>query len=132
MRYVVYKHERALRILSNQLRFNQRYLFRIKEKAAVKIMTIAIGIFLLAFTFALRCSFIHILKDGKPCDDKEYKIPLLVLNSVVNPFAYAVFKSDINMEIKRYICCVICVKKHHSDPIYEKYLAQLQCQSSIP
>ena len=119
MYYVVYKHERAARILANQLRFNQRSLFRIKEKAAVKIMAIVIGIFLLAYSFAIRCSFIHILKDGKPCDDKEYKIPLLVLNSVVNPFAYAVFKRDINMEIKRYICCVICKKKHHSDPIYE-------------
>ena len=134
MYYVVYKHERAARILAKQLRFNQRFLFRIKEKAAVKIMAIVIGIFLLAFSFAIRCSFIYILKDGKPCDDKEYKIPLLVLNSVVNPFAYAVFKRDINMEIKRYICCVICKKKHHSDPIYENnifYLAQLQCQSSI-
>lgn len=134
MYYVVYKHERAARILANQLCFNQRSLFRIKEKAAVQMMAIVIGIFLLAFSFAIRCSFIHILKDEKPCDDKEYKIPLLVLNSVVNPFAYAVFKRDINMEIKRYICYVIYKKKHHSDPIYENnffYLVQLQCQSSI-
>ena len=59
MYYVVYKHERAARILANQLRFNQRSLFRIKEKAAVKIMAIVIGIFLLAFSFAIRCSFIQ-------------------------------------------------------------------------
>ncbi|RMX43478.1 hypothetical protein pdam_00001963, partial [Pocillopora damicornis] len=38
MYYIVYKHERAARILAKQLRYNQIFLLRIKEKAAVKIM----------------------------------------------------------------------------------------------
>ena len=120
MYYVVYKHERAARILAKQLRFNQRFCFKIQEKSAVKIMAIVIGLFLVTYSFALRCGFIYILNDDKkPCDDQEYKIPLLVLNSVVNPFAYAVFKRDINMEMTRYICCVMCKKRNRTEPIDE-------------
>lgn len=114
MYHVIYKHERAARILAKQLRFNQRFLFKIQEKAAVKIMAVVIGLFLVAYSFALRCSLIHILnKHEKPCDDQEYKLPLLVLNSSINPVAYAVFKRDINKETTRYICCVMCKKKKH-------------------
>ena len=81
MYYIVYKHERAARILAKQLRYNQRFLLRIKEKAAVKIMAIVIGLFLVTYSFALRCSFIYILNDDeKPCDGQEYKIPLLVVS----------------------------------------------------
>ena len=95
-------------------------LLRIKEKAAVKIMAIVIGLFLVTYSFSLRCSFIYILNDDeKPCDGQEYKIPLLVLNSVVNPFAYVVFKRDINMEMTRYICCVVCKKRNRTEPIDE-------------
>ncbi|CAH3148102.1 unnamed protein product, partial [Pocillopora meandrina] len=81
MYYIVYKHERAARILAKLLRYNQRFLLRIKEKAAVKIMAIVIGLFLVTYSFALRCSFIYILNDDeKPCDGQEYKIPLLVVS----------------------------------------------------
>ena len=79
MYYVIYMHERATRILTKQLPFNQRFLFRVQEKSAVKIIAIVIGLFLVAYSLALRCSFIYILKDETPCDDQEYKIPLLVL-----------------------------------------------------
>ena len=90
MYYVIYKHERATHILAKQLRFNQRFLFRVQEKSAVKIMAIVIGLFLVAYSLALRCSFIYILKDETPCDDREYKIPLLVLNSAINLVANTV------------------------------------------
>ncbi|XP_022798468.1 dopamine receptor 2-like [Stylophora pistillata] len=61
-----------------------------------------IGTFLLTHSFALRCSFIFILKDEKPCDDKEYKVPLLKLNSAINPVVYAVFKRDKYGDNKAY------------------------------
>ena len=83
-------------------------------------MAIVIGLFLVTYLFALRCSFIYILNDDeKPCDDQEYKIPLLVLNSAINPVAYAIFKRDINMEVTWYICCFICKKRNHIEPINE-------------
>ena len=34
-------------------------------------------------------------------EDEEFKIPILVLNSVVNPFVYAFLKRDINNEFKK-------------------------------
>ena len=105
MYHVIYMHERAARILTKQLPFNQRFLFRVQEKSAVKIIAIVIGLFLVAYSLALRCSFIYILKDETPCDDREYKIPLLVLNSAINLVAYAIFKRGINMEVTRYVCC---------------------------
>ncbi|CAH3133319.1 unnamed protein product [Pocillopora meandrina] len=46
------------------------------------------------------------LPDGpKPCNDVYYKIPILVLNSAVNPLAYSFFKRDVKKEIKRRIWC---------------------------
>ncbi|CAH3148104.1 unnamed protein product [Pocillopora meandrina] len=107
MLIVVNKHERAARVLAKQLHFNHRFLFKIQEKSAVKMMAIVIGVFLLANTFALRCGFILIFKTGKTCDDEEYKIPLLVLNSAINPIAYAFYKRDIKKEMKKCIFCVI-------------------------
>ena len=89
MFHVVYKHSKAARILTKQLRFNQRFLFKSGEMSAVKVMGIVIGLFTLTHTFSLRCSLVHILKNKQSCDDKEYKIPLLVLNSAINAVAYA-------------------------------------------
>ena len=82
-------------------------------------MAIVIGLFLVAYSLALRCSFIYILKDETPCDDREYKIPLLVLNSAINLVAYAIFKRVINMEVTRYVCCFMWKKRNHIEPINE-------------
>ncbi|XP_020620003.1 histamine H2 receptor-like [Orbicella faveolata] len=107
MLQVICKHERAARTRARQLRFNHHCVsFRIQEKSAVKIMAVVIGLFLLCYGFYIRCSFKIILKE-KNCNDEEYKIPLLVLSSAINPVAYAFFKRDIKREIKRRIFCVI-------------------------
>ena len=47
----------------------------------------------------MRCSFL-LLTDQK-CNDFLYKIPLEVINSGINPIAYAFFKRDIKQECKR-------------------------------
>ena len=119
---VVYKHSRAARILAKQLRFNQRFLFKSWEMSAVKVMGIVIGLFTLTHTFSLRCSLVHILKNKQSCDDKEYKIPLLVLNSAINPVAYAFFKRDIKEEVERRICCVVLKKRNNIEPLNDSRL----------
>jgi len=106
MLHVVFKHDQAVRTTAKQLRFNHRVSFKTQGKSAVKMMTVVIGLFLLCYGFYIRCSFIMILKDKK-CNDEEFKIPLLLLNSAINPIAYAFFKRDIKKEIKRSIFCVI-------------------------
>lgn len=70
-------------------------------------MAIVIGLFLLCYSFYMHCSFVLIFDDHEPCNDLEYKIPLVVLNSAVNPVAYALFKRDIKNEVKKHICCII-------------------------
>ena len=103
MLFVAWKHYRSARTLAKQLRFNQHVLRKTQEKAAVKMMAVVIGLFLASYGIALRCSFVYILSDNTPCNDNQFKVPLLVLNSAVNPLAYAVFKRDIKKEFKRFI-----------------------------
>ena len=104
---VVCKHARSARALAEQIRFNHRVLLKPQESSAVKLMAIVIGLFLLCYGIALRCSFIIILNDHAECNDIKYKVPLLVLNSAVNPLAYAFFKRDIKNGFKRLISFVI-------------------------
>ncbi|XP_078342980.1 octopamine receptor beta-2R-like [Oculina patagonica] len=103
MLHVIYKHALSVRTLAKQLRFNHRVFVKAQETSAVKMMAVVIGLFLLCYGLLLRCSFVMILSDYKPCNDLQYKVPILLLNSAVNPIAYAVFKRDIKMEFKRLI-----------------------------
>ena len=109
MSLVIFKHDRATRTIAKQLRFNHCVSFKTQEKSAAKIMAVVIGLFLLCYGFYIRCTFAHILKTGN-CNNEEYKITVLVLNSAVNPVAYALYKKDIKKEIKRSICCVMAKK----------------------
>ena len=124
MLHVVYRHERANRILAKQLRFNYRYLLKNGEKSAVKLMAIVIGLFLVCCACYLRCSLVYIMKDEQPCNDKRFKLPLLVLNSAINPVAYAFFKRDIKEEVERCICCVIWKKRNNIEPLNGSRLFQ--------
>ena len=101
---VVWKHERSARILAKQLRFNHQVLRKTEGKSAVKMMGIVLGLFLISYGIVLRCSFVYILNGDKPCNDLHYKVPILVLNSAINPLAYAIYKRDIKKEFRRLIC----------------------------
>ena len=73
MSHVVYRHERAARILAKQLCFNLRFL-KNEKKSAVKVMAIVIGLFLVFSACSLRCSLIYIMKEEQPCNDKKFKL----------------------------------------------------------
>ena len=106
---VVRKHDQASRTTAKQLRFNHHVLHKIQGKSAIKLMAVVIGLFLLCYGFYLRCTLVFIFENGE-CNDEEYKLPLLVLNSAINPVAYAFFKRDIKKEVKRSICPCIAAK----------------------
>ena len=117
MLQVLCKHQRAARTREKQLRFNHQHAsFKIQEKSAVKIMAVVICLFLLCYGFYIRCTLVIIFKIGV-CNDEEYKIPLLVLNSAINPVAYAFFKRDIKKEIKRRLCCAMVKERKKIQPI---------------
>ena len=103
MVHVVLKQRRAraARMLANELRFNHRALLKTHEKATVKIMGIVVGLFLLCYGIYIRCTILAVVYSAAKCKDEAFKIPILVLNSAVNPFVYALLKRDINNEFKK-------------------------------
>ena len=102
---VICKHDRAMRALVKQLLFNNPVLYRPQDSAAVKIMAVVVGVFLLCCGFRLGCGFrLAVLNSEDYCADYYFMDVLtVVINSVVNPIAYALFKRDIKKEIKRLI-----------------------------
>ena len=67
------------------------------------MMGIVIEVFVITYGVYLHCSFL-ILFDTTgiaSCNDVKYKIPVLVLNSTINPLAYALFKREIKKEFRR-------------------------------
>ena len=102
---VVYKHDRSSATLAKQLRFNHRGLtVSSQDRSAVTMMAIVIVVFLVCYAIYLRCSLVSLLHYPR-CDDKVYKIPMLVLNSAINPWAYAFFKRDIKREMMKKLIC---------------------------
>ena len=109
---VVVKHNRAARSLAKQLRFNHRVFFKTHEKSAVIMMGIVISLFLVCYGIYIRCTVILLYHHGKNvCKDVVYKIPVLVLNSAINPLAYSFFKRDINEEFKRRLCFAVLIRR---------------------
>ena len=130
MLYVVCKHDRAARSLAKQLRFNHRVLIKNQEKSAIILMAIVVGLFLLCYGVFLRCSFLILLKNRTRCNDVKYKIPILVLNSAVNPLAYGLFKRDIKNEIKRRFSGFAVVKDRNKiKPRHDNNCFKLERQS---
>ena len=112
MIFHVRRHDRSAHTLAKQLRFNHQVSFKThREKSAVIMMGIVIGVFLVCYGMYLRCGFLLLFQTTKtsgssPCKDENYKIPILVLNSAINPLAYAFFKRDIKKEFKRLVGAV--------------------------
>ena len=98
---VVYKQTSRDRTLGKQLRFNHVVIrAKIQNTSAVKWVAMITCVFLSCYGIMMRCSFL-VLTGHKCCNDFHYKIPLEVINSGINPIAYAFFKRDIQQECKR-------------------------------
>ena len=108
---VVIKHNRAARSLAKQLRFNHRVFFKTHEKSAILMMGIVISLFLVCYGIYIRCTVIFLYHRKNVCKDVFYKIPVLALNSAINPLAYSFFKRDINEEFKRRLCFAVLIRR---------------------
>ena len=118
----VRRHDRSARTLAKQLRFNHQVSFKTPhEKSAVIMVGLVIGVFLVCYGMYLRCSFLILFQtsttiNSSPCHDEDYKIPLLVLNSAINPLAYAFLKRDIKKEFRRLIGQVVFKESNQVEP----------------
>ena len=96
---VVYKNSKN-RILPKQMQLNKRFAkVKSQKTSAVKWLALVTFVFLSCYGLFTRCSLLVIT--GHQCEDFRYKVPLQVINSGINPIAYALFKRDIEQECKR-------------------------------
>ena len=97
---VVYKNSKN-RILPKQMQLNKRFAkVKVQNTSAVKWLALVTFVFLSCYGLFTRCSLLIIT--GHQCEDFHYKVPLQVINSGINPIAYALFKRDIEQECKRF------------------------------
>ena len=97
---VVYNLNSRDRTLAKQLRFNHVVIrAKIQNTSAVKWVALITCVFLSCYGIMMRCSLL-LLTDNQSCNDSYFKIPLRVINSGINPIAYAFFKRDIKQECK--------------------------------
>ena len=82
----VWKQDRSARTLG-RISFKTR-----NEKSAVIMMGIVIGVFVVCYGIYLRCSLVVLSDTNASCKDEQYKVPVLVLNSAINPLSYAFFQ----------------------------------------
>ena len=101
---VVYNLNSRDRTLAKQLRFNQLVTrAKTQNMSAVKWVALITCVFLSCYGIMMRCSLL-LLTDNQSCNDSYFKIPLRVINSGINPIAYAFFKRDTKRKFKTLLC----------------------------
>ena len=108
------RHARQNAALVTQLNFNHRIqhgrLFKPQEAAATKMVGVVVSVFLSCYLLDMYDTVCKLTESYTQNETLDMVFVLLtLLNSAVNPVAYALFKREIRKELKRLFCC----KRHN-------------------
>ena len=102
---VVRRIARQNSALVAQLNFNHQLqhgvAFKARETASAKMIGIVVTVFLVCYLLYTVYSTLHLVGPPLPPTGREVLILLQLLNSAVNPVAYALHKRGIKRELKR-------------------------------
>ena len=113
------RHAHRSRILASQLRYNQTITGRLKlspanrrQNSSAKLVGIAVAVFLLCYGYEIYYTVFYEISVAK--ERHKFLFPLnnllFLLNSAVNPVAYAFFKGDIRGTLRTML---LCAYRHH-------------------
>ena len=92
-----------------QLNFNHKLqhgvALKARETSSAKMIGIVVTVFLVCYLLKLADNVIHSIKLWHPSFVTEIQVILLMLNSAVNPIAYAFYKRELKTELKRLFRC---------------------------
>ena len=107
------KHQRQAAIQVSQLLYNKWRgrtgchfrMSRKRELSSVQVICAVVSVFVICYAVNISLSFCFGLEVcDPPRSVRELLGILLIVNSLVNPFAYAFLKSDIKRECKVFLC----------------------------
>ena len=101
------KHHQHFARIDSQLRYNQpiHKAQRTPNFSSARVIVTVVAIFLIRYSLEVYSSICHFTELCKLTDDLSHVVFfLVVINSAGNPIAYALFKRDIQTELRRIVC----------------------------
>ena len=109
------KHSRHDTLLNMQLRHNQPNVKRLRSSSSTKLITTVVVTFLICYSVEVYSSFCHFTSLCTMNQDLYNVVRFLVIiNSAINPVAYALLKRDIKKELRKMIRQKPVWKRHNS------------------
>ena len=110
------KHSRRDTRLNIQLRHNQPNMKRLRSASSTKVITTVVVTFLICYSVEVYSSFCH-FTSLCTMNQNLYNVVrfLVIINSAINPVAYALLKRDIKKELRKMIRQKPVWKKRNSE-----------------
>ena len=106
---VVRRIARQNAVLVAQLNFNHKprngVAFKARETASAKMIGIVVTVFLVSCLLWAAETAFYLMKMWRPYFVAEVGIVVIMLNSAVNPIAYAFYKRELKTELKKLFRC---------------------------
>ena len=110
------KHYRRDTLLNSQLRYNRPDTKRPRSTSSTKVLVTVVATFLICYAVEVYSSFCY-FTTLCAMNPNLYNVVrfLVIVNSAINPIAYALFKQDIKRELDRMFCQKFVRMKRNSE-----------------